>query len=299
MSAKPKTASAKDNWQAVRARYTWHLRPPFSDQFDCSHWWEGKSQIEPVAALYELARRHPLVGQLRLKGGVLKSESGAIRCLWHTGLKSWPKLDPANQEFWEDAAGHIKGLDCRHELEQCDSITLSALCTVLLKHGGALKRKAKGMSHEQYNQLVALKCFRDPHLADKWEAAIVQEAVAAHRQGHFLIAVVPDMATREAELLLAKTFRRHQGILTPPHQRSRFNTKWLRLISQFENEIINRPANLKINPQTFIHYRRAMDGIHFETANYGGHPGRCQHILRARAFFVHSCLNAIAKIGEK
>jgi hypothetical protein len=65
MTAKRKTASSKETWQAMRARYTWHLRPPFDQEFNRSHWWKGDSKIHPVAALYELARRHPRVGELR------------------------------------------------------------------------------------------------------------------------------------------------------------------------------------------------------------------------------------------
>ena len=55
----------------MRARYTWHLRPPAKGEFDHSHWWKGKpgaagpGAAGPVEALYELARRHPLVGELR------------------------------------------------------------------------------------------------------------------------------------------------------------------------------------------------------------------------------------------
>jgi hypothetical protein len=53
--------------KTIRKRYTWHLRPAFRDHFDCSHWWDGNSVIEPGAALYELARRHPFVREHWLK----------------------------------------------------------------------------------------------------------------------------------------------------------------------------------------------------------------------------------------
>jgi hypothetical protein len=44
----------KQTSQATRARYTWHLRPPFDKTFDASHWWDGQERkVEPVAALYE------------------------------------------------------------------------------------------------------------------------------------------------------------------------------------------------------------------------------------------------------
>src|SRR6267142_1463569 len=51
------------------APYTWHLRRPFKCEFDREHWWMGKldSTIEPAAAAYELARRHPMVGKTRCR----------------------------------------------------------------------------------------------------------------------------------------------------------------------------------------------------------------------------------------
>ena len=57
--AKRKETSLKGTWQAKRA--------PFKGQSDCSPWWSGKpaGQIEPVAGLYELARRPPRLGKLR------------------------------------------------------------------------------------------------------------------------------------------------------------------------------------------------------------------------------------------
>jgi len=50
-----KTTSSKENWQAKRAPYTWHFRPPFDKEFDRTHWWKKlpDSKIGQVAALYE------------------------------------------------------------------------------------------------------------------------------------------------------------------------------------------------------------------------------------------------------
>ena len=165
MSAKRKTISSKENSQTMRARYTWHLRPPFNGEFDHSHWWENETQIDPVAALYELARRHPQIGQLLLKLQRCKlvwtrissstrwrgekrisnqaikdlgEEPEAIFCLCEIGLKSWPKLSWSNQEFWEMSAKKMKGLDCRDDLEKCNSITQQAQSDILLKRARSL-----------------------------------------------------------------------------------------------------------------------------------------------------------------
>jgi len=43
------------------------LDSPFNQEFDRTQWWKDETDINPVAALYELARRHPLVGDLRKK----------------------------------------------------------------------------------------------------------------------------------------------------------------------------------------------------------------------------------------
>jgi hypothetical protein len=157
----------------MRARYTWHLRPPFDQEFDRSHWWKNEPQIDPApaAALYELARRHPRVGELRsrlhhagwygqelrapLVGAAkermashafddLGQEPEALHCLCLIGLKTWPTLGWRYQEYWMASAGNIKGVDCRDDLERCYSVTDAAMCDVILQRGRALKvpRKA-------------------------------------------------------------------------------------------------------------------------------------------------------------
>src|SRR5271170_7419477 len=83
MSSKQSKNPQKENRQAIRARYTWHLRPPFDKEFDGSHWWEGQSKVDPVAALYELLRRHPLIGKGLLKRAEIYSATwgNASNCL--------------------------------------------------------------------------------------------------------------------------------------------------------------------------------------------------------------------------
>src|ERR1041385_532346 len=160
MRAKQKPASSKEKWQAERARYAWHMRPPFRNTFDRSHWWRNQSDVDSIAALYELARRHPRVGELRLRfrraswygqesrdplvGAAeremasqachdLGKEPDAIHCLCLIGLKSWPALGSRNQEFWEMSAGRLKGVDCRHDIERCASVTREGLADILIR----------------------------------------------------------------------------------------------------------------------------------------------------------------------
>lgn len=168
--------------QDARARYTWHLRPPFDKEFDRKHWWDGllDDEIKPVAALYELARRHPSVGEALLKKELQPDcDYPAVACLRRVGLKSWPKLEASEMESWEDCAGKIKGLDCRSELEQCDSVTLSGYSDVLIKRLAALKGKTKGMTFEDVKKLVAKQWVKDPPRSVEIEQFVMLEARAA------------------------------------------------------------------------------------------------------------------------
>lgn len=160
----------------LRRKYTWHLRPPFDVMFDGIHWWEkvSRKEIHPIAALYELARRHPRVGELRsrfrhrswhgceltraakarkLSDKVIDAfdDLGAgpksLHCLCLIGLKSWVQLDPRDHEYWAMSGGRLKGLDCRSAVEQCSSITAQALTELFLRRMHALKPKPGAMQY--------------------------------------------------------------------------------------------------------------------------------------------------------
>ena len=284
MSAKSKAASAKDNWQAARARYAWHLRPPFKNEFDRKHWWEKKSdsEIEPIAALYELARRHPRVGQLRLQflnagwygqelraplsGNAEKAmvsqacddlgrKSEAIHCLCLIGLKSWPTLGDRSQDFWASSAGKMKGLDCRDDILKCSSIILEA-------GGQLLARRAFSLKHPQAKLALPKKLLHgnleDLFSSREMEATIARFAVADYQNGQLLISVAPDLTLDHAKILFEREYRKHQKLTIAPRQRAR-SENWLPLISAFENE----EADGGKKSQAFIKYSRAMNGIRF------------------------------------
>ncbi len=74
-----KNTPEKESWQALRERYTWHLRPPFKDQFDRSHWWKGK----------QVAKQRPALLPRFVLG---KSAPAAFAArLWHVAVE----IDPA------------------------------------------------------------------------------------------------------------------------------------------------------------------------------------------------------------
>jgi hypothetical protein len=271
-----KHLSPAEKWQAARAVYTWHLRPPFEQEFDHSHWWQGKpnSEIDPIASLYELARRHPLIGKMRHKFRHAKwygqewsepreradqerlaslayddlgQEPQAIHCLCLLGLKSWPKLHWQYQEYWKDSAGNLKGLECRNEVMVCISISSLAL-------GLAHSIKASKFISEG-------KCKTSKEVpsvtSEELDKAIKEAALGYHRQGHLLIAVAPDLKQSDAEFLLARTYKQHQTLHPVNKKRARFEN-WLSAIATFEDdEVLKRQVESKV----FTLYKRIMDGL--------------------------------------
>ncbi len=312
MSVTRTKASAKNTWQAVHAPYRWHLDSPFKLEFDRMHWWKDKSDIHPVAALYELARRHPIVGQLRKKfrsaswyGQELRAElvgaakdrmassafddlgqqPTAIHCLCLIGLKPWPTLGWRLQEYWEQSAGNIKGVDCRDDLERCYSVTETAIGNIIWKRNRALKLPRKGSQFWvsvrrigagksdvvpvdpkafQASQEIVAKHLREPPIsAAETEVAIAEVAVGAEHQGHWIIAVASDLAQDEAERLMGEVYRKHRLRREEARGGGKPRARpmeWLKAISDFENpEASSGGANAKgFNP-----YRRVVDGIGF------------------------------------
>jgi len=198
VSRKRKASSPKASWLSLRRRYTWHLRPPFKSQFDRSHWWKAQSEIEPVAALYELARRHPLVREtwIRSFAAATRSRRGiaiwlpGIRQSWTEkimrppagsapvppslyrtclfGLKSWAKLDYTDRKNWESCVGYLKGLDFRQGELQCRSINVLAHWRIIDERKDALRKKGQinDNAHAQTHE--------------KWEAAYDKNLSVLH-----------------------------------------------------------------------------------------------------------------------
>ena len=173
----PAGTSAKQKWQTERAPYTWHLNPPFAQEFDRQHWWKGLQETDPVAALYELARRHPRIGELRTRfrhaswyglelralsglgrsrmlsfaGEYLKQEPEVISCLCQIGLKSWPMLGEDEIKFWRRSAGNIKGVECRTKYAEFHSITEDARMCCFLKRWTSMPQ---GKDHDEFWSLL-------------------------------------------------------------------------------------------------------------------------------------------------
>jgi hypothetical protein len=270
MNAKRKAVSPKEKWQVNRRRYTWHLRPPFKTQFDRSHWWKETpgTEIEPIAALYELARRHPLVsqrepiwppGQPRIPLPSIFEPQPSLRSTRILAMKSWPKLTKTERTNWKSSVGKLKGFDFRPGDSICISVTKLADSALWRQ------RRIAQLTSERLDAPLGFLRWLDtcvnPPTASEWESAIAQCAVEAYRKGCVLLAVAPDLAPDKAASVMMKAYREHLRLYPPakPAQRA-YPKKWLRLIAEFEDD---ETSLNKAKSPVFNRYRRVLDGLSF------------------------------------
>jgi hypothetical protein len=276
MSAKRKATPLKKKWQAMRARYTWHLPPP-SDRshwpFDYSHWWNkaGQAKVKPEAALYELARRHPLVNetpprQVPLPGFLFPGVAPAtlpsfleprpsLRLTQRLGMKSWPKLTAPERRNWRSSIGMMKGFDFRPVESRSIDITRQADLKISQQR---ISQIALLKNTKTYCGFAGMYAEPAEPTDQEREAAISQCAVEAHRQGYALIAVAPNLAAGKAGNAMVKQYREHGRLYPQAKQRARWED-WLLLIASFEDA----ETSHKAYAQEFARYRRAVDGIQF------------------------------------
>lgn len=259
-------AATKKEWRPIRDRYTWHLRPPFDKLFDRTHWWEGQPEPEPQAALYELARRHPAVGLLQARlvsdpSAGLLDEPDALHCLATVGLKPWLQLDDSHRELWLEAAGCLKGLDCRGPVARCYALTSGALTDPLLRLVSQVAKSGKTKKTlDELAGAVGGNLKEEPIPREDFEADLARAAVDASRRGFAVLAVALDLSYDDAAALLAEAYRKERrrfGITKP---RARY-LDWLPLVQKFELE--QSAIAMGPNSQDFIRYRRAIDGLDF------------------------------------
>jgi hypothetical protein len=261
MGSKRKDATLSQRWKLVRLRYTWHLRSPFKSSFDRSHWWKDPASVDPIATLYELARRHPLFGEPRRTPPDLPTLypchlPHASEFLWLYGLKSWPRLKPHEQYSWKWIVGNLKGLDCRPEWMRCRSLQTEAFSNLGLDRVFAHKDRKQLM---KLCDIIEQDMVKHPPPTLDMEVEIMLEALHAHRQGYLLLAVAPDMAVNDAKHLMVQEYRRLQVQNRTRKQRARCDS-WLPLIGEFEDAEIGRGG---AKSQVFVRYRRAIDGLGF------------------------------------
>jgi hypothetical protein len=255
MSTKRPTKPA---WLAEREPYTWHLRPPFEDEFDRSQWWKNEPFIDPVAAVYELTRRHPLVGSVRQLENW--SPFKGFNQVWASlifGLKAWPNLDSNEQSFWSSYAGNMKGIDCRDSTERCYSIQDSVSTQLALKRAFT-KKELKHMTIDKLDSPLWKEMAKHPPSTVEMESEIKRLSVTAYRNGFMLMAIAPDLHKKNAAKLMKKEYKQHL-IATQEHkQRLKKPKNWLALISEFEDAVIG-PNGAK--SPLFNRYRHMINSI--------------------------------------
>jgi hypothetical protein len=271
-------AATKDDSRALRRRYTWHFRRPFSDAFDRSHWWKGEeAKLEPAASLFELARRHPRVGEELLKTVVSESADRMVMVedslFWNTvpgsirdklywtcrmGLKSWAKLDDTDRQNWKSAIA-LKGLDLRSEYFQSEFLNEVADLRPAVERIWGLRDKWVGKSEEEMLEIVEADAIAHPPTAGGRADALVKATLEADRRGDLLFALAPDLTPKRAGALIEKIYRRARRSYGKPPHRARWQ-EWLPLIAAFEDAEVSHGAY----SQTFARYRRVIDGIDFD-----------------------------------
>jgi len=297
--------SSKQDAQAVRRRYTWYFRPPFNKQFDRSHWWEGQSEIEPAAALYELARRHPLVRETWIKNFAAINHSRRDVAVWkmlsenwtqkigqfpsgvarpHSlfwtcrfGLKSWAQLESIDRKNWQSSVGFLKGLDFRHEDLRCCSINQLAHWQIISERKEVLRKKGliKDADH--------IKDYDEWEAADNKNLSALHDDLAANKptaeEWERAISCRAIEAHRQGYLLLAvkpnlqtdEAATLMQKVFSSARRKYAIPKQrarwesWIPLIVNFENEELRSGRKIK-KSQAFIQYRRALDGIRFENS---------------------------------
>jgi hypothetical protein len=103
----------------------WYLEAPFDKcrvplPFQTQNWWNESGDDEPAeqrpvtatAALYELLRRHPCVGEMLLAQRM--PGSGLELFLFEHGRTAWPWLTAEARETFGSLAQPKKGRRCRH-----------------------------------------------------------------------------------------------------------------------------------------------------------------------------------------
>jgi hypothetical protein len=257
LSMPQKAKSKKQDKRATRQMYTWHLN---DSKFDRTQWWQNipDGKIEPVAAVYELVRRHPIILAGRM--GILDLRKrhwlDPIKYLSVYGLKSWPNLNQKLQFCWRKVAGNLKGVDCRDASSQCASIEADVATQIKVERAFTQKRYRQ-ITIEKVSALIEKDIIKNPPSAKEMEAGIQRHALAAYRNGYLLLAVAPDLVAEKAKSLMTQEYREHQVQHRIHKQRARYKD-WLPLISSFENSTLRHE---KDSSQVFIRYRRAIDGI--------------------------------------
>ena len=293
-----KNAPAKESWQALRERYTWHLRPPFKDQFDRTHWWKGKqaakqrvtpqppfvfgksapgtaekngdSTLDPVAALCELRRRTRI--SIHIADSTLDPVSALYELARRHPVIGELRLNmngESARKFMEDAPDEIHCL-LKVGLKSWPKLTRNEQMSWQLSVGNQRgvdcrpeSEQCYSISAEARHSITFAQVFgalkqQAPTVEDK-EQSVASCAVEAHRKGYRLFALAPDLSADKAASLLSRQYESHSLLGLRPMKKERARCEsWLGVIADFEKVATDRKQTAK--SPVFTLYRRAVDG---------------------------------------
>ena len=281
-----KKKSTKETRQAEHNRFLWHLNLPFKSEFDRTLWWEKtpETKVEPVAALYELMRRHPMVGELRKKfhsaswyGIELRPKlvgAARIEMLKHfitdaydlpntnkvlctIGLKCWANLTSEQRIEWSRVAGKIKGVESRETYGLCMPLTELAWSQLRAERAVNIAPPDKKVSSKAIMANAEEDIKLHPFTKDDYNAAIARLAVYAHDMGYLIYAIAEDSKIDDVVSALKKQFSHYQTLFKIPQNRAPCQS-WLDRISALEGGKIKVQES---KSQTFARYCRIFKDV--------------------------------------
>jgi len=262
-------------------KYMWYLKEPFNKIFDRSNWWneiQYSNQKSDVSALYELARRHPDIGRLKLKNSSVKDQSNRRNWLCSIGHKKWISLTPDEVKHWRTIIGKIKGIDVRSHETIYTNYSDGALQEALEElfgefNGSSFTRKVDVQSFGKPSMFM-LDCINNltkpftmavnNRITDKTNNPIVHEierriaerAIKDYRLGRIILSISPDLSYEKARKVLSTAYKEHKK---PPasKQRSRWED-WLHKIKAYQDYQLQ--SRIK-NPHLCTNYKRLFKNL--------------------------------------
>lgn len=302
-----KKTSSKTDQRRERRKYAWYRRGPFQQIFDASHWWASETEVQPAAALYELARRHPLVRKHWLRTiAAIKKERRALGIrsghpvhsrrpqtavdrmrtdpywfssvkhdlpswLWSTcqiGLMSWEGLDYTSRENWKHSVGNLKGLDWRSDESKCRKVNDFAFDRLFNRRQNELK--SKGLHDKKVGHREWARLVRESMKSDPFSLRDWEMAIA---EAAIVCFRAGDILFAVAADLKANDAARLLGREYRKRSAIFFKplpiprAKWESWLPLIEEFERVVVGGDKDFKKAFAHYRRALDGIQFSKSN--------------------------------
>jgi hypothetical protein len=245
------------------AKYLWHLKPPWRDEFDHVAWWSAPGEKKPggEAAAWELFRRHPKIPDyineflLRPKHQPPPSFAASsntthlpeLPTLSVCSIWPWPKLPAPCRELWRLFLENY--LQPQHRVGPIGKVT--ALNEARLK-AEIEANERRGNGHPLDLATIRAMTFRDH------QTEMLDSVESHHKKGHILIAIDPRAgmgAIAKAVKHHLTALRKELGIKGAAKDR---DGQRLKAVQKFEASEGSRGAKQKRDEKLFTKYRRII-----------------------------------------